>query len=74
MSVPVSLDSTVTVGPVTSLFPIDARSVGAGLEVAPDGKSFVIGRDSSPASGESASPTKYTLVENWSAEFASGTR
>jgi len=74
MSVPVSLDSTVTLGPAVSLFPIDAASIAAGLDVAPDGKSFVIGRDVSASSGDPALRTKFTLVENWFSEFARSAR
>jgi WD40 repeat protein len=74
MSVPITLDSTVTLGPAVPLFTIDAASAAAGLDVAPDGKSFVIGRDVSASSGDPALRTKFTLVENWFSEFARSAR
>lgn len=74
MSVPVRLDATVTLGAAVPLFAIDAASMAAGFDVAPDGKSFVVGRDTSASSGNAAPRTKFTLVENWFSEFARSAR
>jgi len=74
MSIPVTLDSTVTLGPAVPLFTLDAASITGGFDVAPDGKSFVVGRDVSASSGDAVLRTKFTLVENWFSEFARSAR
>jgi hypothetical protein len=57
-------------GPAVPLFTLDAASITGGFDVAPDGKSFVVGRDVSASSGAAVLRTKFTLVENWFSEFA----
>jgi len=74
MSIPVTLDSTVTLGPAVPLFTLDAASITGGFDVAPDGTSFVVGRDVSASSGDAVLRTKFTLVENWFSEFARSAR
>jgi serine/threonine-protein kinase len=72
MAVPIAVDAAVSVGAPMPLFAVDAASAGRDFDVAPDGRSLVVGRDVGAASGDSALTTRFTLVQNWFSEF--GTR
>jgi dipeptidyl aminopeptidase/acylaminoacyl peptidase len=64
-AVTVSDDSGVVLAPSVLLFNVDADAAVAGFDAAPDGRSFVVRRDASGASGAAATRTRFILVQNW---------